>query len=251
MNIAVIGCGFVGGTVADFLESHLVTVSRVDPNLYPHTEISRGITDCDAFIVCVPTPENKDGTCDDSIVKLVIEELDTDKPILLKSTVTPDLMEKYPSNVTYNPEFLRANSAKEDFQKQEVFILGGENEEHMQFWENLIVPFLDRGLRIKRMSRTTASMIKYTHNAWLATKVAFFHELFLNTKHMQDFNYSTLTSTLGSMRNIGPSHMIAPNFDGNFGFGGHCFPKDTKALTKIVKHSILNEVIETNKELNR
>jgi len=249
MNIAVIGCGFVGSTVADFLEGHLVTVSRVDPKLYPHTEISRGITDCDAFIVCVPTPENKDGTCDDSIVKLVIEELDTDKPILLKSTVTPDLMEKYPSNVTYNPEFLRANSAKEDFQKQEVFILGGENEEHMQFWENLIVPHLDRPITIKRMSRTTASMIKYTHNAWLATKVAFFHELFLNTRSMEDFNYSQLTSTLGSMKNIGNSHMIAPNFEGTFGYGGHCFPKDVKALTTLTDHSILKQLIESNEEL--
>jgi UDPglucose 6-dehydrogenase len=253
MNIAVIGCGFVGGTVADFLEGHLVNVWRVDPNLYPHTEISYGIKDCDAFIVCVPTPENKDGTCDDSIVKLVIEELDTDKPILLKSTVTPDLMEKYPGNVTYNPEFLRANSAKEDFAKQEVFILGAVNpafEEQLDFWSNLFMPFLPNTLE-KRMTRTDAAMVKYTHNAWLATKVAFFHELFLNTKHMQDFNYSTLTSTLGYMKNIGPSHMIAPNFDGKLGFGGHCFPKDTKALTKTVKHSILSKVIETNKELNR
>ena len=251
MNIVVIGCGFVGSTVADFLEGHLVNVWRVDPNLYPHTEISRGITDCDAFIVCVPTPENKDGTCDDSIVKLVIEELDTDKPILLKSTVTPDLLEKYPSNVTYNPEFLRANSAKTDFQKQEVFILGSENEEHMQFWENLIVPFLDRPITVKRTSRTTASMIKYTHNAWLALKVAFFHELFLNTKHMQDFNYSELTSTLGNMKNIGSSHMIAPNLEGTFGYGGHCFPKDVKALTNLLDHSILKQLIESNEELQK
>ena len=68
---------------------------------------------------------------------------------------------------------------------------------------------------------------------------------------MQDFNYSELTSTLAMFKNIGPSHMIAPNFDGKLGFGGHCFPKDTKALTNTVKHSILSKVIETNKELNR
>ena len=112
------------------------------------------------------------------------------------------------------------------------------------------MPFLHKASE-KRMTRTDAAMIKYTHNAWLALKVAFFHELFLNTKHMQDFNYSTLTSTLGYMKNIGPSHMIAPGFDGKLGFGGHCFPKDTKALTKTVKHSILSKVIETNKELQR
>ena len=156
----------------------------------------------------------------------------------------------YPSNVTYNPEFLRAKSAKEDFEKQELFILGGENEEHMQFWENLIVPHLDKAI-VKRMSRTTASMIKYTHNAWLALKVAFFHELYLNTRYTKDFNYSDLTSTLGYMKNIGPSHMIAPNLEGKFGYGGHCFPKDVKALTNITEHSILKQLIESNSELQK
>tara|TARA_B100001057_G_C22744796_1_gene909302 strand:+ start:77 stop:829 length:753 start_codon:yes stop_codon:yes gene_type:complete len=250
MNIAVIGCGFVGGTVADFLESHLVNVWRIDPKLYPNTELESIKAKMGAFIICVPTPESEDGSCDDSIVKKVIKDLNTHKPILLKSTVTPDLMGYYPSNVTYNPEFLRANSAKEDFQKQEVFILGGEDENQLDYWSKMFLPYLPNTLE-KRMSRTSAAMVKYTHNAWLATKVAFFHELFLNTKNMKDFNYSDLTSTLGYMKNIGPSHMLAPNFDGKLGFGGHCFPKDVKALTNTVKHSILSKVIETNKELNR
>ena len=249
MNIAVIGCGFVGSTVADFLEKHLVKVSRIDPNIYPSTEISRGIRNqCEAFIICVPTPEGDDGECDDSIVKQVLRELSTHKPILLKSTVTPDLMEKYPGNVTYNPEFLRANSAKEDFAKQEMFILGGEDENHMDFWSNLFVPYLHKTLE-KRMSRPTASMIKYTHNAWLALKVAFFHELYLKTRDIEDFSYNNLTSTLGYMKNIGPSHMIAPNFEGTFGYGGHCFPKDVEALTKLTEHSILKQLIESNIKL--
>ena len=249
MQVAVIGCGFVGSTVADFLESHLVTVHRVDPAKYSLT-IDDIKHKTQAFILCLPTPEREDGSCDDSAVKAVIGMLPSNKPILLKSTVTPDLMGYYPSNVTYNPEFLREAHAREDFQKQELFILGGENEEHMQFWENLIVPHLDKTI-VKRMSRTTASMIKYTHNAWLALKVAFFHELYLNTKYTKDFNYSELTSTLGYMKNIGPSHMIAPNLEGKFGYGGHCFPKDVKALTNLTDHSILKQLIETNEELRK
>ena len=43
--------------------------------------------------------------------------------------------------------------------------------------------------------------------------------------------------------------MIAPNTDGKFGYGGHCFPKDVKALTKLTNHSILKKLIESNKEL--
>ena len=98
-------------------------------------------------------------------------------------------------------------------------------------------------------NRTTASMIKYVHNAWLATKVAFFHEVFANGP--RDMNYSMLTSTLAQMRNICPSHMMVPNSKQTLGFDGYCFPKDTKALTEFMDHTILEQVITTNKHLNK
>lgn len=243
MNVAVIGVGFVGSAVSEFLESHMVNVWKVDPKWYS-TTVFDVKKHCDAFILCLPTP-SVDGKCDDSIIKKVIEQLDTDKPVLLKSTVTPDLMQDYPDNVTYNPEFLRANTAKQDFIKQEVCILGGSIEEHTTFWKNL---FSNLSCNFVITNRTTASMIKYTHNAWLATKVAFFHEMF--DQLPKDCNYSELTSTLGQMKNIGPSHMIAPNFDGYLGYSGHCFPKDLEALTNYIDHSILQQVITTNKHLN-
>ena len=53
------------------------------------------------------------------------------------------------------------------------------------------------------------------------------------------------------MTNIGPSHMIAPNFEGTLGYGGACFPKDMKALTNCMDHSIIEQVITTNKRLNK
>ena len=246
MQIGVIGCGFVGGTVADYLEEHLVNVWRVDPKYYPKTKVHTIKDVCEAFIVCVPTPEGKDGACDDSIIRKVIQQLDTTKPILLKSTVTPDLLDQYPSNVTYNPEFLRASNAKEDFAKQTIFVLGGDNQEHIEFWEKL---FSHLNTNVIKTNRTTASMIKYVHNAWLATKVAFFHEVFQNGP--RGMNYSELTSTLAQIPSIGKTHMIVPNNDKTLGFDGHCFPKDTKALTKFMNHTILEQAITTNKELRK
>ena len=245
MKIAVIGCGFVGATVANYLEKHLVEVYRVDPKYYDTTVFDIRET-CEAFIVCVPTPEGKDGVCDDSAIVQVINQLDTQKSILLKSTVTPDLMREYPSNVTYNPEFLRALHAEKDFENQELFILGGEDQEQITFWSNL---FSHLNTKVVVTNRTTASMIKYTHNAWLATKVAFFHEIFANAP--KDMNYSMMTSTLAQIKNIGPSHMIVPSDAGTLGYGGHCFPKDVKALTNIIDHSILEQTIITNKRLNK
>jgi len=246
MTIAVIGCGFVGSAVADFLEKHLVAVHRVDPQYYS-TTIQEVRESCEAFVVCVPTPSKSNGSCDDTVIASVIDELDTEKPILLKSTVTPDLLQNYPNNLTYNPEFLRAAYAQQDFENQELFILGGNNQTHMDFWQQLFERHLK--CRFIRTNRTTASMIKYTHNAWLATKVAFFHEVFENAP--ADMNYSMLTSTLAQMPNIGPSHMIVPNDQGHLGYSGHCFPKDVKALTSMIDHSILEQVITTNQRLNK
>ncbi len=245
MQIGVIGCGFVGATVADFLEEHLVNVWRVDPEYYPNTTVDDIREKCDAFIICVPTPEGKNGTCDDSIVKQVIKELYTRKPILLKSTVTPDLLNQYADNVTYNPEFLRALHAKEDFAKQSVFVLGGDNQEHIEFWQKL---FSHLNTNMIQTNRTTASMIKYVHNAWLATKVAFFHELFENAP--KEMNYSDLISTLAQIPSIGKTHMIVED-SRKLGFDGHCFPKDTKALTNFMNHTILQQAITTNNELRK
>ncbi len=245
MKIAVIGCGFVGATVANYLEKHLVEVYRVDPKYYDTTVFDIRET-CEAFIVCVPTPEGKDGVCDDSAIVKVINQLDTQKPIMLKSTATPDLMREYPDNVTYNPEFLRALHAEKDFENQELFILGGEDQEQITFWSNL---FSHLNTKVVVTNRTTASMIKYTHNAWLATKVAFFHEIFANAP--KDMNYSMMTSSLAQMKNIGPSHMMVPSDTGTLGYGGHCFPKDVKALTNTIDHSILEQTIITNKRLNK
>ena len=81
MKVAVIGCGFVGEAVADFLETHLIPVYKVDPAKYSLTldDISHKT---DAFILCLPTPEREDGTCDDSAIKAVISMLPANKPVL-------------------------------------------------------------------------------------------------------------------------------------------------------------------------
>ena len=243
--ILVVGCGFVGETVAKSLEENATTtVVRIDPK-YNSNRIEDWISQAKGVIVCVPTP-SVDGVCDDSAVVEVLEKVGTTKKVLLKSTVTPDKLVRYSKNVIYNPEFLRASTAEEDFKNQRHFILGGGTDVERFFWSQLF-GYLE--CEFMHTDRKTASMVKYTHNAWLATKVAFFHELFLNTKNMQDFNYSELTSTLAMFKNIGPSHMIAPNFDGKLGFGGHCFPKDTEVFRDFTHSDIMRQVIETNVKL--
>jgi len=238
--IMVVGCGFVGETVAKSLESSGRTVIRIDPVLNDN-KISHFLDDACAAVVAVPTP-TLDGRCDDSMIRQVLEELGN-IPVLLKCTVPPNMLETYGENVTYNPEFLRAKTAQEDFLAQKHFILGG-TELGCLLWKRI---FSYVNAEFIETDRITASMVKYTHNCWLATKVAFFHELVYNIGNK--YNHSELIDILSKFENIGPSHMSAPNDDGGLGFSGHCFPKDTEAFLDFTESEILRQVIDTNNKL--
>ena len=246
MKVCVVGCGFVGTAVADFLDGYFHhQVIRVDPVKYK-TKLEDVLNEADCFIICVNTP-TVDGECDDSNVKDVLKILEAvpDKPVLLKSTVAPSKMAQYHDRVVYCPEFIRQDFAAGDFAKQAHIIIGNDYEEKIsenfwwEFWSDLFP-----SAEIHQTNRQTACMIKYIHNAWLATKVAWFHELSLQLP--KDVSYEQLTSILGQFKNIGPSHMTIPNSDGGLGYGGACFPKDVKALINEIDHKILKEVDKTN-----
>jgi len=251
-HMLVVGCGFVGKTFADYIEDVTeVTVTRIDPKVHPDNIIS-DYTTATCAIVAVPTPSLDNNQCDDSIVRSVIDELmslNENIHILLKSTVSPDMMSKYPTNVTYCPEFLRAETAKEDFDNQKTLIIGVANGCRIEgeFWERVLCPALNP-TKFWLTDRNTSCMVKYVHNTWLATKVAFFHEVYSKTTEF-DYNYSTMTDILADFENVGPSHMKAENENGTLGFSGYCFPKDTLAFHEFTGSSILKQVIDTNNEL--
>ena len=100
----------------------------------------------------------------------------------------------------------------------------------------------------------TASLLKYTINSWLATKVVFFnevHNLFEATG--SKFSWEQFTDMLTRDPRVGDSHLSVPGPDGKFGFGGHCFPKDTRALLyyskgKGSKLKLLEQAIKLNDE---
>lgn len=248
-RIAVFGCGFVGGTVADFLIASGIDVVKVDPKLYPDNDPQEAVFESDGVIICVPTPSGPTGSCDDRIVKEVLSLCDHRTRVLLKSSVTPDNVQNYDVNVVYNPEFLRERSARQDFAEQPVQIFGHHkhNPEDAEWWADLFSKCHTHEIETVFTNRRTASMIKYTHNAFLASKVAWFHELYSILP--PEVDYDALTNTLGMFERVGNGHMQAPNHEGSLGYGGACFPKDVKALTKILDHSILKYVDQVNSRL--
>lgn len=249
MKIAVIGVGFVGSTVANFLEKHQHEVIRVDPKYYD-ISVTEATNQADAAIVCVPTPSYLNGACDGALVAEVCEQIENDIPVMVKSTATPDIVATWPENIVTNPEFLRQANAEEDFENQHTFIIGADDKSNnaVAFFKNLFQPLLPN-CEFFVTDRTTASMIKYTHNAWLATKVAWFHEMFSQIEGQVD--YDTMTNILGRFPSIGNTHMQAPNSEGQLGYSGACFPKDVSALNHYIDHNILKQVDATNTELKK
>ncbi len=236
--LMIIGCGFVGGTIADSLEKSGIEVVRIDPRLNDNK--IRDYKHAKGAIICLPTP-TVNGKPDDSIISQVVDGLGSDMKVLIKSTILPNQLEKYKDNVTYSPEFLREKYAKDDYKKQKICIWGGKQKE-TSWWIN---EFKDYHKTNIVTDRTTASMVKYIHNSWLATKVAFFHELY--SKLYDGTDYEQMTGILSMFENIGPSHMKVEKL----GYDGSCFPKDVEAFTNFTGSNILKKVMEVNDELVR
>ena len=228
--ILVIGCGYVGNTVANSLSN----VIKIDPKYYDN-KIENFMYD--GAVICLPTP-TVDGMCDDSLIEETIDRLG-DTRILIKSTVLPNLLDKYGDNVVYSPEFLREAHAERDYQKNNNIIWGGKRNQ-IDWWINKF-HFEDKNNMI--MNRKDASMVKYIYNCFLATKVAVFHEIY--SKLDSSFNYHSIINTLADFENIGPSHMKVKNL----GYDGSCFPKDMEAFANWLDSEILKNVIEVNKKL--
>jgi len=241
MKVAIIGYGFVGKALQNGLKTS-VEVLLVDPKL------NTSINDLETFkpetiFICVPTPMNDDGSQDASILEKVIDELNpfSDSAlIVLKSTVIPSYISRIEikiPNIVYNPEFLRENFANEDFINADLIILGGNNDSYIKKLSNFYKQYTKCiNTNYQFTDLISASLIKYSINTFLSTKVIFFNELFevFRNSGSKD-NWENFIKIMQNDKRIGNSHMQVPGPDGKLGFGGPCFPKDTKALLQYSK----------------
>jgi UDPglucose 6-dehydrogenase len=223
MNLTLIGYGFVGKAVYEVLKDHH-DIKVVDPQ-YNKNLIT---DDADGYIICVPTPSSDDGSCNMDIVNTVVKACPLDKPILIKSTISLEGwrkdLEPQDKQITFSPEFLTAANANEDFKNQDKMLFGGSNKE---FWYDVFI----KCKAFDPIYATVEELIftKYLRNSFLATKVAFFNEVF-DLCETAGVDYNQIKAMVGMDDRITHSHMQVPGPDGSRGFGGACFPKDTKAL---------------------
>jgi len=232
MNIVIAGYGFVGHAVAAKFSKHM-DITVVDPKL--GSETVADYENVDGVIICVNTPESANSSCDFSNVIAVLETVESNIPVIIKSAVdVPAVLaikEKFPNHqITYSPEFLRANTADRDFAAQQFVILGGGDQ---QFWEKVwtqAFPYIE----VHLISDIEASIVKYAENSFLALKTTFFNQLY-DLCEATGAEFQNVRWSLCRDERIGLDHSLVPGPDGKRGWGGHCFPKDTAAIVKFAQ----------------
>ncbi|HIE66511.1 MAG TPA: UDP-glucose/GDP-mannose dehydrogenase family protein [Acidimicrobiia bacterium] len=211
--------------------------------------------DCEVAFLCVPTPQNPDGSADLSYIQDASRELAPVLPfeaILVNKSTVPvgstrvveRVLERPDVSVVSNPEFLREGSAVKDFLHPDRIVIGSEDQ-------SAAIKVLSLYLGISAPTvvtdPATAETIKYAANAFLATKLSFVNAIAAVCEGVgADVNDVILG--LGYDSRIG-SEFLRPGP----GWGGSCFPKDTKALVRIAAQvgydfRLLDGVIAVNQE---
>ena len=215
------------------IDTNRINKIIIDPIYDTSTKDLKRSDKINVAFVCVPTPMGNDGSIDSTIIESVIKDLAKLKcPIVIKSTITPHVIKKLTkvtNNIVYNPEFLTERNALEEFVNPPMHILGGESKNTSLVYQIYENHSLCKPCPVYYMSAVEASFVKYGINSFLATKVLWFNQ-FKDLVDAEKGRFNIISSAIGSDPRIGHSHTQVPGPDGRKGFGGACFPKDTRSL---------------------
>jgi UDPglucose 6-dehydrogenase len=230
------------------------------------TDVGEAVAKSLAVFIAVGTPSDSGGTANLEYVYQVAETIGRlmqgYKIIVTKSTVpvgtgkeirkiikeTQD--KEIPFDVASNPEFLREGSAIEDFMRPNRVVIGTDSEQATAIMKDLYSPLYLIETPFVITNVETAEMIKYASNAFLATKISFINEM-ANICELVGADVHQVAKGMGLDRRIG-SKFLHPGP----GYGGSCFPKDTRAIAKLAeslgyRFEIVESVIEVNERQYR
>ncbi|EPR29616.1 UDP-glucose 6-dehydrogenase [Geobacillus sp. WSUCF1] len=289
-NIAVVGTGYVGLVTGVCLSDigHDVTCVDIDEQkvekmkkgispiyepgldelmkkniengrLHFTTSHKEAFKDAEVIYIAVGTPQKEDGSADlrfvEQAAKDIAENIERDGVVVVTKSTVPvgtnykvrnwiksHLKKDIHFDVVSNPEFLREGSAIYDTFHGDRIVIGADNERAASIIEEVNKPF---GIPIFKTDIHSAEMIKYASNAFLATKISFINEI-ANICEKVGANVEDVAYGMGLDTRIGPQFLRA-----GIGYGGSCFPKDTKALVQIAgnvdhKFDLLESVINVN-----
>jgi len=246
LNLGIVGCGVVGGSLANLLEDLGYKVKRYDPA----KKLTDNISTCGIIFLCVPT--KADLRFKDIKEAISYVNLKNKKGIIaIRSTLMPGMTDEfakeYNREFVYLPEFLRERTALEDEIKPNKIVVGTEKIETFKLFKQLFEPIIDTK-KILMMKPVEAELVKVALNSLYTVKVVFGNELYdICQKYGAD--YYRLFEAFKLDKYINPMH-LDPLFDGYRGAGGKCLPKDIKFLIRaaINKKNFPHVMMRVNEE---
>ncbi len=295
MKVAVIGSGYVGLVLgaclaesgndvvsADIDADKIARLARgevpiYEPGLEPliarnleegrlryTTDVAEAVRASDIVFVAVGTPPGGDGSADLKhvldVASAIGRSMNGEKIVITKSTVPVGTARRvraeieshtsFPVHVCSNPEFLKEGAAVDDFMKPDRVVLGVDSEFAAEALRDLYEPFVRNGAPILMMDVPSAEITKYAANAMLATRISFMNTI-ARLCEKAGADVSAVRKGVGSDTRIGPAFLYP-----GAGYGGSCFGKDVRALTRTMDDlgadaSILHAVEEVNERQKR
>ncbi len=227
------------------------------------TDIKSAVEQALVIFLAVGTPPKEDGSADlkyiDAAARSVAEHMNGYKVIVTKSTVPigtgehlrrliREHLKKFTNfGIVSNPEFLREGAAINDFMRPDRVVIGSQDEEAIAIMRDLYRPLYLIDAPVVITSLESAELIKYAANAFLATKISFINEI-ANLCDEIGCDVHDVARAVGMDKRIG-SKFLHPGP----GYGGSCFPKDTRALSSVARQfncesRIVDSVIEVNEQ---
>lgn len=245
-----------GGEVPIFEEglAPLLEQGRTSGRLSFHSDNVEAVEGAQFIFLCLPTPPGDNGRADLSFVEGVLDELatvvDEDAIFVVKSTVPPGSVVRFAKRlaqqgsraaVASHPEFLREGRAVQDFLQPDRIVVGAHDRSVAQ----AIVDLYDENVPAVITDPTSAEMIKYASNSYLAARLTFVNTL-ANLCEAVGADITDVVDGMGRDHRIG-SHFLKPGP----GYGGSCFPKDTEALIGVAEDAgydftLLKSVIQAD-----
>ena len=224
----------------------LVAKNVREGRLHFSTSLAESMEGVSLIFSAVGTPPDEDGSADLSYVldvaRTVGQNLDHYVVLVTKSTVPVGTAQKVkavireeldkrgvdiPFDVASNPEFLKEGAALKDFMAPDRVVVGVESEQARKLLEKLYKPFMLNGYRLLFMDIASAEMTKYAANAMLATRISFMNDI-ANLCERVGADVDQVRKGIGTDPRIGNKFLYP-----GCGYGGSCFPKDIKALSRI------------------
>lgn len=250
MKVAIIGYGFVGKATEYLLQRGDSEIFIHDPLLGYSIELDDPVWDEIEFaFVCVPTPTNPEtGALDASVaVQEALILPNTCVPVI-RSTLGPDHVYRFPERTIFMPEFLRESSWKSDVDDPALPLIFGAKVAAVAPWLPIpsgaancrmvnLMNALHTGKRILFVNSELACMYKVARNTALAMTVAVANQL-SEACEVAGVNYSDLSEMLTDDPVLANSHWDVPGPDGKAGFGGKCLPKDLSHAATMTEKTI-------------